>query len=1108
MARQAKENVMSTPAARFALVVAALALAGAPSDAAMRVRPEPGLCPAPTSAPSVTPMSDQTYPVRVTWAGVGQLRAFTVTNVALLGLYEPAVGWEGYDGTWPQNVTNWNGYCCEWPAGSRQFYSFSSAIWVGAIVPRNVAGDIVRTPIVATGSYQPDLTPVSPLWASNQWGAPSTPGEGQLLFAQPGEEAAPYQIQWGNPASFSNYLYFPRTDTASINPRRRAAFGSSDYDLQPTDFVSQMDTYCMLGDYVPEDEGYFLYPSYGYDVEPLGVRMEQRTYSWSYGPAANYIFVSYKITNMNAFALDSVYVGFYMDNDVGPGDLEAAGVGPNDDLIGFDRALNLGYTFDSNFNEPGWATSAGYIGVVLCETPQNPGASTPLGLTAFSTWTREGPEQDVDNEDRDNLKYAQLRGTGIPDDPDDRVFETFEEPQDVRHLSGSGPYLEMAPGETISLTMAVVMGQSLDDLKDNTQRAIQQFEMGYLGTAPPPPPRVVVTPGDRKASVSWDNSPEQTVDLITGEEDFEGYRIYRSRTGVEGAWQLLADYDVAGSTTAKSVSMSYARGGSELEFGFAGFWGAGRDTIAYVGNDYALEFHSDSTFTVFNTDQQSLYTYDAEARDIFTGDFCVVDRANEAVVYPAPESGNPFVGPWIDGARIYIDGFYVRIESGEPNPADPAGTMYVPVEGDLFTIAALGWQQVGEQTGLYYSYVDEELVNGLTYYYAVTSYDRGAPAQGIEPLESSVSQSKTRVVPHSRPVDRMDPDAQWTRVSPSIGNGEFSVSVAQPADVTGHTYRVELIGEAGSPAWQATLRDVDADRIVSEDVRVLPWDFTDTTQVRQVVVPDDLADAPLVDGLLMVLKASNRIRVDEVLWTEGSTTTWVPTALNWNQYLDRLEPYSYRMTFPEGGGQDVAGNPVPWHMENVTLGTPAKTHLFHGAGGDPDAWDSSDYVFILKQEATTFSPTQAVIRFSMNMADSTSPAGVNDTLSITTMRPYYTGDAFEVRTVSPETPRPSYDLSQVRVVPNPYYLRAAWDTNQYNRWINFEHLPSRCTIRIFTIAGLKVRELEHQATVDDGSARWDLLTSEQMHCTSGLYVYQVEDPSTGKTTVGKFAIVR
>jgi len=76
--------------------------------------------------------------------------------------------------------------------------------------------------------------------------------------------------------------------------------------------------------------------------------------------------------------------------------------------------------------------------------------------------------------------------------------------------------------------------------------------------------------------------------------------VYRSRQGIDGTWQLLADYDVADSHTPKAVSMRYVRGGSVLQFGFAGFWGSGSDTLAFTGNDYVVEFQSDSTFTVLN----------------------------------------------------------------------------------------------------------------------------------------------------------------------------------------------------------------------------------------------------------------------------------------------------------------------------------------------------------------------------------------------------------------------------------------------------------------------------------------------------------------------------
>jgi hypothetical protein len=127
---------------------------------------------------------------------------------------------------------------------------------------------------------------------------------------------------------------------------------------------------------------------------------------------------------------------------------------------------------------------------------------------------------------------------------------------------------------------------------------------------------------------------------------------------------------------------------------------------------------------------------------------------------------------------------------------------------------------------------------------------------------------------------------------------------------------------------------------------------------------------------------------------------------------------------------------------------------------------------------------------------------------VNTLRPFYVGDAYEISTANYLASRSTYNLDDVNVVPNPYYLRAMWDTNEFNRWVNFTHLPSRCTIRIFTISGLLIRTLEHDVADDEGTERCDLLTDENAHCTSGLYVYQVEDAQTGDTKVGKFAIVR
>jgi hypothetical protein len=306
------------------------------------------------------------------------------------------------------------------------------------------------------------------------------------------------------------------------------------------------------------------------------------------------------------------------------------------------------------------------------------------------------------------------------------------------------------------------------------------------------------------------------------------------------------------------------------------------------------------------------------------------------------------------------------------------------------------------------------------------------------------------------------------------------------------------------------LSDLDEGGAISDTLPVLQWDFDDTSETRTVQYPEDLADRALLDGMLLGLKAPKSILVEPGTWNRDSEVTWVPASNNWNQYASKLEPYDYAFTFPSGGGVDVNGDPVPWHAVNLTLNEPAKTYLFQSAAGDPDRvlWDSFDQVFILEQDAEAWSATLAVVKFNMDMSDSTVPPGSADTMFVNTLRPFYVGDAYEISTANYLASRSTYNLDDVNVVPNPYYLRAMWDTNEFNRWVNFTHLPSRCTIRIFTISGLLIRTLEHDVADDEGTERWDLLTDENAHCTSGLYVYQVEDAQTGDTKVGKFAIVR
>jgi hypothetical protein len=96
------------------------------------------------------------------------------------------------------------------------------------------------------------------------------------------------------------------------------------------------------------------------------------------------------------------------------------------------------------------------------------------------------------------------------------------------------------------------------------------------------------------------------------------------------------------------------------------------------------------------------------------------------------------------------------------------------------------------------------------------------------------------------------------------------------------------------------------------------------------------------------------------------------------------------------------------------------------------------------------------------------------------------------------------------VVPNPYLVRADWDRSTNTRKIQFIHLPSECTVRIYNLVGELVRIVEHDAGEDaeeGGSAEWNLLTEDDQIPASGIYIYHVSTPD-GQEKIGKFAIIR
>jgi hypothetical protein len=107
--------------------------------------------------------------------------------------------------------------------------------------------------------------------------------------------------------------------------------------------------------------------------------------------------------------------------------------------------------------------------------------------------------------------------------------------------------------------------------------------------------------------------------------------------------------------------------------------------------------------------------------------------------------------------------------------------------------------------------------------------------------------------------------------------------------------------------------------------------------------------------------------------------------------------------------------------------------------------------------------------------------------------------------------------SEIYVVPNPATPTSLspWTLQPNNDdptgvKIEFHHLPrSTGKVRVFTLSGDLVKELQFDGTSGNGSLAWDLVSRNGQDVTSGVYLFSVEASDEAfKRFVGKFVVIR
>ena len=156
--------------------------------------------------------------------------------------------------------------------------------------------------------------------------------------------------------------------------------------------------------------------------------------------------------------------------------------------------------------------------------------SDQIGLTGFKLNRIKGPTSS--SEVDDIIFYY-----GTVDWPK-RLYNIFTNPDsafgaplalnyNIGFLFASGPFY-LGSGNRERFSLALGFGANLRELRITTKVVQQIYKANYQFAVPPPMPTVNAFTGDGFVTLAWDNAGERAFDPITNNNDFEGYRVYRS----------------------------------------------------------------------------------------------------------------------------------------------------------------------------------------------------------------------------------------------------------------------------------------------------------------------------------------------------------------------------------------------------------------------------------------------------------------------------------------------------------------------------------------------------------------------------------------------------
>ncbi len=886
----------------------------------------------------------------------------------------------------------------------------------------------------------------------------------------------------------------------------------------------------------------------------MGLQAQVRLFQWANVLAEDLMFILYRITNATETGHDRLYFGQIMDYGLGneEGDENAAFNPQQDVAFGWDQD-GIGT------RAAGGTYPVGYTGFAFLESPAR--AFDGLdndedGITDESRF--DGPGMLIEGQD-------QIRGA-VMGSYDIINFEAFNGPLEQRPAFVAGRWwtgdenLDWVGFTDENGNGAWDQGESVNN--DVGRDGLGPFDLGYPG---PDDGEVdgIPTPGEPNFDELDVDESDQVG--LTG-FDLQTRPFYESGDNLrDDSWMWDRIINVAQFPLGTKPEAFKADLEPFLLFS------SGPVGLAPGGTDFF------STAWIFGEDERDFFKNRKTAQSIFNADYNFAQPPFLPKLTAVPGDGRVVLS-WdtlavasfdrfiqefdFEGFKLYkgtdpllFDARVITDINGTPTFFKPLAQWDLEngIQGPISVLEGEAVFNLGSDSGLQFFYIDEDVTNGITYYYALVAYDRGVrdpddPSKDpIDPQENTFnisvnqagnitgfSRNAAVVTPRASPVGFVEggTNEDLSRVTGGIGTGSVVVRVLQEelADFDA-VYRIGFF--SSDPPQGKDVYETAAYEIVNVSTNEVLFpraplvETTPPVEGFAVEISNEACPiegcAPMPDRIGYVANqgTANELHSLDPRTLDGFATNWIARVRPDTTTAFVPSPFDYELRWVSPNDSlylppRVFGflrEEIPVFAVNAT--TNELVDLLIEDRNDSGTFDAGDDLIVNEQPGGQ-GGRRFRYRISFTAADPNNsvPPAAGKVLRISVRRPFATGDFFQftLRPSSIDAAQARNELDRIAVVPNPYVGASAFEPRSQiegrgERRVQFIHLPPQCTIKIFNIRGELVKTIVRDGVTSDGAEWWDLRTEDQQDVAFGVYVFHVDAPGIGEH-VGKFALVK